>query len=440
MPQHAYACPPHPPHLPSAARDASDRWIRAKTVFTTSLSLIFRRVPYLVIFIGLFGLLGFLMVTDPSPVGPDQTGFSPASHPVAVIDRDQSALSRELTDFLGQRAELVELADSPRALQDAAALNTVTYLAIIPAGYGQDFLQAVRTGAEPPLVETVVSYEVGVGVQLDNATSGFLNAVRLTALGQPELSQPELAAQARRLAETTTPWEVVQSDQAISSGDSLPFFLKWSAFPMLQGLVVLVGLAFADFHSGEVRRRNLASPVRPVWLNLQVTAACLSLVGLTWAYLSLLSLTPNVGGWALLTTDPARAGLLGLALLVMAAVPLAIGFLLSQFHLKENIVTACAIIISLTFMFLSGVFMGGTDTLSPPLQAVARLTPVYWHNETIDAAVEATDWSWGAWAPYATGLAIVLLFGLALFSVGLVVARLNVRTATAGGNTAAEDD
>ncbi len=410
-------------------------------VFTRALRLIFRRPVALVIFIGLFGALGLLMVTDPDAAqGQNQSLPQEVMRPAAVLDRDQSALSQELTAFLGQRAELIDLADDPRTVQDAVAQNRAAYILIIPPGYGQDFLEAVRQGDEPPAVESVVSYEAASGILLDQVTTSFLNAARLTALSQPTLSETELVKQASVMAAESAPVEVVQADQALSAADSLPYFFKWGAFPLCQGLIVLVALAFADFQTGEVRRRNLASPLRPVSMNLQITAACLTLIGLSWLYLCLLSLVPAVGGLSLLASDPARAGLLGLALLIFSAVPLAIGFLISQFHLSENAVMACAITISLALMFLSGIFLGtdGAELFSPAIQAVAGFTPVYWFSESINAAVDATNWSWSSLAPYVSSLAVVVLFALAIFSVGLVVARLNVQTATAGGNTVVE--
>lgn len=74
-------------------------------------------------------------------------GYESAEVPFAVIDRDQSDLSRSVAAFLEERGTSVEVADEARACQDAVATGLVDYLLIVPAGFEEGYLAAAATAA-----------------------------------------------------------------------------------------------------------------------------------------------------------------------------------------------------------------------------------------------------------------------------------------------------
>ena len=152
-----------------------------------------------------------------------------------------------------------------------------------------------------------------------------------------------------------------------------------------------------------------------------------------------LSLLPMVGGSEILEASPLTFALLALAVLVYALVPFSIGFMLSQFGLKEAALNGAANILSLSFSFLSGVFMGGAAFLGETMQAVARVIPTYWYNEAIVSLTEGSLSAGSeALSTYFSSLGIVVLFAVAFFSIALLAGKRGARSAEAGGNTAAE--
>jgi ABC-2 type transport system permease protein len=407
-------------------------------IFKTALRLVFRFPVYILVYIVMMGLLGLVVTGAPSSNVAGVVNFDAPKPEIAIVDRDNSELSRGLCDFLAERATLVEVADDTRALQDAVAMNAVCYILVIPANYGRDFMAAATAGTAAPELEYITSVAAVNAVLVDAEVSGYLNALRITAIGFPELSLTQQIKRAHETAALSSPLTVVQSNETINRASLLPFYFRWSSYPMSSGIAVLVAMVFSGFYTGELRRRNLASPIRSVAMNMQITASCLLIALFTWAFICALSLTPIIGGADLLTQSPASYLLVALTALLYTLVPLSIGFLFSQFNLKEMAVNGFVNIASLVMMFLSGIMMGGSDYLEGTMLAVARFVPTYWYSEAIGAIVTASDLSSSALSYYFNCVGLMLLFALVIFSVALLIGRLRVQSNEAGGNTAAE--
>ena len=64
---------------------------------------------------------------------------------IAVINYDESSLSNNFVDYITERAEIVEVEDNEKAIQDSLYLNKVDSILIIPDNFGANLLM----GNEP---------------------------------------------------------------------------------------------------------------------------------------------------------------------------------------------------------------------------------------------------------------------------------------------------
>jgi len=386
----------------------------------------------------MFALLGLVITGAPAASATGAVEFDAPKPTVAIIDRDHGVVAVGLVEFMSERATLVDLEDDVRALQDATATNAATYILIIPAGYSEQFMLAAREGRQVPELECVVSVAESSGVMVDALVSSYLNAMRICTIGFTDLSSAELVERAQEAAAVNAPLSVIQSTDQISRASLLPFYFKWSSYPLTSGISILVSLLYINFQRGELRRRNLSTPLSPTRMNLQIAASCLVVAVLTWAFFCLMAMTPIVGGLELLRANPLSFVLVAITALLYTLVPLALGFLLSQFSLNETAINGAVNIISLSFTFLSGIMMGGSYYLDSTMLTIARFVPSYWYSEAIEAVVSAPGFSPAQLQPFFTCIGVMLLFALALFSVALLISRLRVQSSEAGGNTAAE--
>lgn len=414
-------------------------------VFKTALKLIMRSPVNLLLYIVLFGFLGVIIVATSTPSSSlsdeaevSQESVQESARPtVAIIDRDKSAVSESITAFMAEHSTLVPVADNTKALQDATALNLASYILIIPEGFEAAFFEAARAGSETPALETLLNYDQSDGILIDLLTNKYLAALHIAAVGTPELLVEESIELATTAAAEHVAVEAVTVNEAPGASDGILLFFLWMAYPLTTGLIVLTAIVFASFQSGELKRRNLCSPLSPSALNAQVALGCLALVLLSWIFLVLLSFLPQVGGLNMLFANPLAFALLALAALVYALVPFALGFFISQIGLRETAINGFAIIVGLVFCFISGVFMGGVSTLGEGIQALAHFIPTYWYGEALFSLQEGVL-SADTLASYFGNLGIVALFALAFFSVALLVGRQKAQSVDAGGNSAAE--
>jgi ABC-2 type transport system permease protein len=408
--------------------------------FKIVLKMVVRNPLYLLLYIVLFGVLGVFIVAGMDSSTYNQ--FSENKPVVAIIDRDHSQLSESVTGFLAERTRPVQIEDSPRALQDATAQNLSPYIVVIPEGYGKDFLEAVRDNKPEPKLQTIVNYIQSAGPYMDLLTNEYLGILRMSIIAYPDAPLSQLIDDASQVAALQADIDVVDVGKGVSAQSKLAFYYQWSSYPLTAGIIALTALIFRAFQTGELRRRNLCAPVSPSAMSIQVTLGGTVLVLMSWAFITALSLLPQVGGLGLANADFPAFGMLALAALVYALAPFAIGFLLSQLGVNDMAANGASAIISLAFCFVSGAFMGDIDILSEEVQALAHFTPTYWYIQAIQSVVSGTAGASGAdlLSGYLGSLGIVLLFAIAFFSVALVAGRLRAQTADAGGNTAADPE
>jgi len=405
-------------------------------VFKHALKLVFRFPVYLLVYIVMLSLIGLLLSISFST--PTVEGFEKSHPPVAVIDRDQSALSQAINDFLAERSTPVYIEDNTRALQDATAQNLTPYILVIPEGYEEDFIAAVDEGGVEPKLQTVVNYSALTGLYMDEVTNQFVAAIRMSLIADPSAGLDQILERADAIASLDAPLEVVSLSKSTDSIQKLSFFFQWSAYPLTSGIVILVAMVFSVFQTGELRRRNLCTPMSSVSMNIQIAISSVSVALMSWLFISLLGLLPFNGGSELVATNPLGLVLMVLCVLVYTSVPLSIGFFLSQLGLKEMAINGISNIVSLAFMFLSGIFMGGITFMDEAFQAIAHVIPTYWYMVAIESLAQVSDYSAESLAPIAGSLGIILLFAATIFSVALLIGRLRVQTADAGGNTGAD--
>ncbi|MDR0627200.1 MAG: ABC transporter permease, partial [Bifidobacteriaceae bacterium] len=111
------------------------------SISKAALKLVLRQPVLLIVHLGLLGLIGVVLVQGlaKGTASSEVTAMKPT---VAVVDRDNSELSRALASYIESRGRAVDIGTTRRDLQDATATARVAYLAIIPAGYQADFIAA----------------------------------------------------------------------------------------------------------------------------------------------------------------------------------------------------------------------------------------------------------------------------------------------------------
>ena len=390
------------------------------STFRTSLRIVAAHRVIILVYLltlSMFGLLMGLSVTDTA----DEVVDTHAT--VAVVDRDGSEVSRGVTRYLGSVGEARPLKDSRQALQDATAQNRISYILIIPAGYGQSLQASARQGGKPPALETVVNYESAAGSLMDVRTTSYLEQVR-TYLGAVTDDPARAVALADAAMEHTTSAELVPQE-ATPLPRSLLVYAQFSLSPLTAFAIVAVSTLMTSLGRRAVRSRLSAAPVSGWERGRGLMGSCL-VVGLAgWAWI--LCLGVAVFGRGYLASAAPLLGVVAAALGAYTLVPVSLGFLLGQLGLKENAANVIANIGGLAMSFLGGAWIS-TDLMPAALVTVARFTPTYWANRAMTGASEVRSVSADTVLPLLTNCGVCALFAVAIFSVGLAVGRTRARS------------
>lgn len=219
-----------------------------------ALEVVAKHPIYLLVYVGFLSLMGLFITSGVYPPA-TSAGYESAEVPFAVIDRDQSDLSRSVAAFLEERGTSVEVADEARACQDAVATGLVDYLLIVPAGFEEGYLAAARDGGDGPRLETVFSFQSMAATLVDTQVNQYLGLVRAAAVLEPDSSPEVLVAQAEASAQKEPRIEEVSVPGVAVGSEAFVFYLMWSAYPLTVAVVVSVGILMGAFNRTDVRRR-----------------------------------------------------------------------------------------------------------------------------------------------------------------------------------------
>ena len=391
------------------------------STFKTSLKIVAAHRKYVLIYLVVLSLLGLSVGAARTEDASNQVKEATAS--VAVIDRDGSTISRGVKDYVESVGEARPLEDSRQAIQDATAQNRISYILIIPAGYGQRLQEATRQGTEPPRMDTVIGYESAAGALMNARTDSYLRQVTgyLSTLTDDPARAVTLA---KETMNHSAPAERIVQD-ATPLPHSLVVYAMFSFYPIMAFAIVTISTLMASLGRRSVRSRLSAAPVSGRSRGLGTIGACLIIGLVGWLWIFGLGVA-NLGTGAVTTSAP-LLGVVGVALGAYMLVAVSLGFLLGQVGLGHNAASAVANIGGLAMSFLSGVWVP-TEWLPDAVVQVAKFTPGYWAAQAISGAYTATSMSANVIRPLLIDCGICVLFAVAIFAVAMAVGRTRARS------------
>ena len=399
-------------------------------VFKIALRLVRRNWMLFAIYVLALSVMGVFMATG---VGGGLAGsasadasYEQALPKAAVIDRDGSAVSRALTEYVRANSTFVEVEDGTFALQDAAARDVASYVLVIPAGYGQGLLEAARSGGDAPELECIVSYMGASGSLMDERVRSW--AQELYALAAASTAPvEELVSWVEGVQDARVPVSVATTEQEGVPSAYL-IYCQFATYPLFGGVAAIVATGLASLRDPDVRRRVGASCVGEGSFARQVGAA-IAVCGLVvWAANATFGLALYHG--SLEGVPPASVALMLGALLALGLVGTAFGFLLSQLGVSHQVAHAVANIASMVLTFLAGTWVS-IDQMGAGMEALARFTPGYWCVDALGAVYEAPAVTGELVARVASDALLVALFAAVIALVAVVAGRARRQRALA---------
>ncbi len=391
-----------------------------------ALTIALRHPLYLIIYIGFLSVMG---ATFMGQIGTDvvetSTDYQAIGARIALVDRDDSAVSEALYDALSGTDELIDVEDETFALQDALATSQVDAVMIVPAGFGEDLLDAAHAGRGLPELEVATGGDMQAAALATQRASRWVSLVAASAALEPSLGMNEVLDAVDEASAAEPDIEMIEVSQGDSAATRFAFYLTFSSYTLTSSVVVVAGVVLATLNRPDVRRRQLASPVSTMRHGAMSIAACAILTLGVCAWVSTVGIAVS-GAASLFATAPVQIVLAVVSLVVFSTVPLSMAYTLSQCGFGEEALNAIANMVGMVMSFLGGAWVP-LSLMSEGVRAVAHFTPTFWMYDAITTALGAKSVTPQALGTVATDLGIMLLFAVAIVSAGLVASRLRIR-------------
>ena len=380
-------------------------------VFNTCFIIIKRHAGAFLIYLVIFIALSFVMTSfSTDQYNSDFSGIKPN---FTVINRDkETPLTNGLTEYLRLNGTEVLLEDQKEKLQDALFYHASDYILIIPEGFHESF----KTDGDK-LLDVVITPDSAKGYYMDSLVSQYLN---LAATYQRTSDYDEQTIADNVLESLAVETKVEKKQFSTSQPVNLNFqiFNRMESYIIMVLIILCVSTIFLMFRRPDLNMRNLCSPVKPRWMNGQLTLCCAIVSFVAWLLLTVTGFI--IYGSKLVGTDIKIILLMILNSFVFTTVAFSLAILAGAFVRSMNAQHAVSNFLSLGLCFLGGVFVP-LEMLGEGMLSVAKMMPTYWYMTSLNQICSLTSFSNETLAPVWQAMLIQVGYAAALFCVSMVV-------------------
>lgn len=375
-----------------------------KTFFKISLRFFSSTILYLVI----YAVLAFVIPsTNKSDAG--ALDFEAEKVSIAVIDRDNSELSKNMYDYLNENHTIKDIGDNKEVWADELYYKNVTYVLVLEEGLMDNVLggsyEEMLTSYEDPASNSAFIVAGQVETYL-RTLKGYLDS---------EYELTEAIKLTRDTIEIEASVEFANAQNKVTKTDSLALYFTYLPYIIICMLINSLGPMLIIWNRPQLKARTSVSGK-----SLANRTISLILAAITYS----LFVFAVIIGFAMVAfrkdffTERTMFYILNSVAFLIVAV--AITFMVSQFCKKAQMLNMWSNIIGLGMSFLCGIFVQ-RSLLPDGVVSVSKCLPAYWYiNVTEELAYYNGSLSTGAYQ----SILIQLLFAMAIFGLAMVVIRI----------------
>ncbi len=376
-------------------------------VFKTYMKVVKKNLFMALIYTGIFVMLIFMFSSSAEP----SVKFEDVSLGVCVIDEDNSAASKALTDYIGSTNKLVEIENNKDEILDALYYTRADYVLTIRNG----FEEKIKAGETENLLTNYQLPDSYDGVFIDNKIDHYISTLSAYAVVNDDISMA-ISKTADTLSEETEVTVETFSDDGSESTDyiiELAFFFTYLPYGLISVLISILTVVLIKMNKKEIAARTNSSSTPVISQTTQIMLGSLILVAAVWILFMLVGIVINGGMFT------GKAWLAVLNSFVFTLVSAGIAILTASLTSDAHYVALIANIVPLSMSFLCGIFVE-QSLLGENVIAFSRFLPAYWYIKATDMLAFSSDTSFNI-NEFMSCLGIEALFAVALFALVLLV-------------------
>ena len=375
-------------------------------VFKTFMKILKTKLTSAILYLVIFMVIAVLM----ADIAKDNNDYEDYKMSISVIDRDDSAESKRLQDFIFSGNKKVELADDEDEVIDAVYYQRADYVLYINKGFGYK----INAGDFDGLFENFKMPSSYNGQLFERRLDSYLSSVKAY------MAAGKSTENAMELAQTAVSQQVKAELKNFDSngGTSMPeifgYYFQYLAYVMLSMLIVTLCPVILTLNRKGVRERTMCSSLTSANYSRQTALGASILVFSIWLLFMIVAII-----WG--RTFNVKFLLACLNSLVYIIAAAGISLIIAQFDLSDNGITAISNIIGLGMSFLCGVFVP-QQLLSEGVLAAGRLLPAYWYTKANNMLFGMNGEIFSK-KEYLICIGIEVLFAAALFAVSTLLVK-----------------
>lgn len=324
---------------------------------------------------------------------------------IAVINYDKSALSDSFLDYLTERAEMVDVEDNEKAIQDTLYLNKADSILIIPNNFGADILK----GNEPNVKIKKSTQNISEYTEL-LVNRYFKIAENYSRVG---MSESEVIRNIEKDVQKEI--EVKVSSKKQSDMEKLAIYYSFENYAFLSIFTFIIGTIMCIFNKETIKKRNAISKLKPKSFSNQLFLGHMTLTLGIWAIFILISV--------ILYKDlmfTMNGLLLILNSLCFAITATSLAYLIGCFIKNENVISGIQNVISLGLSFISGCFVP-IEWIDVNIIKFAKIFPSYWFIQGNYDITKLSKFNYETIRPVIQNCGIILVFGFLYFMIARII-------------------
>lgn len=378
-------------------------------VYKAFFKIIYKNLSQIIIYIVVF--LSFAVALANTNTKPVNTNFSETKVNIIFINHDNnSRLVEGLKNYLSKNANIVNIPNDTKKLQDALFFREVEYIVKVPKGFTNGLLRGEILQLEKTTVPGSTSE-----IYLDNIINKYLNTIKVYTRTMENLSEEQLLSYVDNDLAQKTEVKLKSTLQEISKNGKITSYFNYLAYSLFSILILGVCSVMIVFNNTDLKKRNLCSPIKLRNMNFQMILGNFSYAVLAWFAMIFTSFI--MYGSYMFT---AKGMLFLLNSLIFTLVALSISFLIGNIIRSKGAMSAAANVVSLGTCFISGVFVPQA-LLGKTVLTIASFTPNYWYVRSNNIIVNLVNFSMENLTPIFLNMLIMLGFAAAMLSVTLLV-------------------
>ncbi len=390
-------------------------------VFKAYFKIIYRNLPTLFIYLGIFFVFAILLTMSGS--SSTSTSFSEEKENIMIINDDgDTPLTKGLIDYLSEKSNVIPAAKTEEGIQDALFYEDAAYIVKIPQGFTADFVG----GTHALSVGKMAAGNSTSGVQMDMAIEKYLSLFRIyvESAGIAKEDSAALSDTASKVKtdlgnETEVKWS--EGAAPVDSISKTTYFFIYMSYTIVSIMILSVSTIMQVFNKRDLKNRMQCSPEKSSRINLELFLGNICLAVLVWLFLIIACLVLTGSS----VMNPKVLLMIGNAC-VFTFTALSLSFLLGYLIRGPGAQHSVANVVALGSSFISGVFVP-QELLGATVKYVASFTPTYWYVTAIRDISELSAYTFADLKGIYAGMLIQIGFAAAFLVLALLLGRQKKR-------------